>query len=88
VIKYTYRVLESEYKSGFIIDTFRVTRDVPAKNIKNFPAGTTLPVRYKPQKPSQSVTPYDQVRPFDLTNPIVILFIGLVWVAVYFLPPK
>jgi hypothetical protein len=82
---YSYTLLGSAYEGKFKIRRFFATEGAAKKNVSEHPTGSTLAVRYNPEKQQEALTDYDRVFPFDVVIFLVMLLIGIYGIFLSFL---
>lgn len=75
-IQYSYKVFGAEYNGKFKLDSFWRTKGAAERNCDEHPIGSSLTVRYNPEKPQIGISVFDKVSVSDVYNLAIITIVA------------
>lgn len=82
-VAYSYQVMDASFTGKFKKDKFITSQQWAEQTMAAYPAGSTLPVRYNPDKPQDALTGEDQVRTSEVITNVLLLVVMLALVVFY-----
>ncbi len=77
VIEYTYKVMGTDFSGTSKIESFWGTEGSAIEHAADHDKGTTLTVRYNPEKPQNYITELDKVSALEVFNVVIFLIVGV-----------
>jgi hypothetical protein len=75
---YEYNVLGSKYIKKFKIESTFESENTAAQAVLNLPVGSTIMLRYHPDKPKACICEYDHIRVSDVLITVFTLLLGVI----------